>query len=77
VGHDAPVGVGGGDLLKVSSLPRRTALAWHRRSERLQAPTYWMLMATVEAPVPLSKSWLDHAAAAPAVSTAEATTPPW
>ena len=34
-------------------------------------------MLTVDARAPLSKSWFDHAAAAPAVSMAAATTPPW
>ncbi|CKT64858.1 Uncharacterised protein [Mycobacterium tuberculosis] len=35
-----------------------------------------MLIATVAARVPLSKSWFDQAAAAPAVSITDAITPP-
>jgi hypothetical protein len=35
-----------------------------------------MLMATVEARMPLSKSWFDQAAAAPAVSITDAITSP-
>ena len=36
-----------------------------------------MVIVTVDARVPLSKSWFDHAAAAPAVSITDAITPPW
>ncbi len=63
--------------VKVSSLPRLTAWAWQTRSLFLQAPTYWIDMATVDARIPLVKSWFDHAAAAPAVSMTAAMTPPW
>ena len=37
----------------------------------------WMVIVTVDARVPLSKSWFDHAAAARAVSITDAITPPW
>ena len=49
VGHHVAVGVGGGDLVKISSLRRRTVRAWHSRSECLAAPTYCTVIATVEA----------------------------
>jgi hypothetical protein len=50
------VGIGSGDLMKVSSLRRRAVLAWHTRSQRFAAPVCWMLIAAVEARMPLSKS---------------------
>ena len=66
VGDDVAVGVGGGDLGDPLLGPR-TVRACLKRSERLAAPTYWMLMATVEARAPLSKSWFDQARRAGAV----------
>ncbi len=61
VSDDVPVGIGCGDLGK---------------GEFLAASVYWMLIATVAARVPLSKSWFDQGAAAPAVSITDAITPP-
>jgi hypothetical protein len=76
VGDHVAVRVGGGDLGE-GELRRRTVRLWHSRSDRLAAPVYWMVIVTVDARVPLSKSWFDHAAAAPAVSITDAITPPW
>jgi hypothetical protein len=77
VGHHLAVGVVAGDLGEDQFPAAADRAGVASRSQRLAAPTYWTVIPTVEARVPLLKSWFDQAAAAPAVSSTDAITPPW
>ena len=74
--HHLAVGVGTGDLGEDQLFAAADRAGVAQQVARLAAPTYWTVIPTVEARVPL-KSWFDQAAAAPAVSSTDAITPPW
>ena len=71
---DVAVGIGRGDLGEGEFLASPGGAGLTQQVAALGGAG--VLDAHREARMPLSKSWLDHAAAAPAVSIAEAITPP-
>ncbi|CKO12406.1 Uncharacterised protein [Mycobacterium tuberculosis] len=76
VSDDVPVGIGCGDLGKGEFLAASGSARMTEQVTPLGGAGVLMLIATVAARVPLSKSWFDQAAAAPAVSITDAITPP-